>query len=162
VNIVVSFKASKRVQQTRNIAEKKLIRIKTQEANEQRINKEEQDKKERDERLQRIREDVRKRRRRHQSADSHSPVREEHIRTHSAVNILERNNTKKLLVINRLEGALKNCTMHQSIKALEKIKDERRKRELVKRDYYIDGEESEVKGRACEKAAKRREPESNA
>lgn len=63
--------------------------------------------------------------------NSISPCEKDKVRLHSSANISERNNTRKILVINKLEDVLKNCTMHQSIKALEKIKEEKRKRELV-------------------------------
>ena len=63
--------------------------------------------------------------------NSVSSCEKDKLRHHSSANIIERNNNRKLLVINKLEDVLKNCTMHQSIKALEKIKEEKRKRELV-------------------------------
>lgn len=65
---------------------------------------------------------------------SKSPLDKQRFRNNSALNINpknEKNTNKKLLVFNLLEGAIKNSTIHQSIKASEKIQEEKRKRELV-------------------------------
>ena len=63
--------------------------------------------------------------------ENKSDFDKEKYRNKSAVDINPRTETRKLVVINRLEGALKNCTIHKSIKASEKMQDEKRKRELV-------------------------------
>lgn len=89
----------------------------------------------REERLNKIKDDIQQRRKRLANLkNSKSPEEKERFRNRSALNIkplTEKNKTRKLLVINKLEGAIKNSTIHQSIKASEKIKDEKRKRELV-------------------------------
>jgi hypothetical protein len=63
--------------------------------------------------------------------ESKSQSEKEKYRNKSAVDINPRIETRKLVVWNKLEGALKNCTIHQSIRASEKMHDEKRKRELV-------------------------------
>ena len=71
--------------------------------------------------------------------ESNVQSEKQRIRNRSAVEINSRSETRKLVAINKFEGALKNVTIHQSIRASEKLQEEKRKRELVNIYWKLDG-----------------------